>query len=98
MERNAQSQGYGLTSQQRRRQRELEEKARRGTALSDKELAELREINDADPKKRAAKAAREAADAAKKVKEKQEAKERAEKELQRNVAKIVQYMNQLGLK
>lgn len=98
MERNAQSQGFGLTSQQRRRQQELYDKIRRGTTLSDKELAELKAINDADPKKKAAKAAREAADAAKKLKEKQEAKERAEKELQKNVSKIVQYMGQLGLK
>lgn len=69
MERNAQSQGYGLSARDKSRQRELEAKhdrlQDRGQELSDREKAELADLEARDPAKQKAKADREAQQALK---------------------------------
>lgn len=69
MERNAQSQGYGLSARDRARQSELEAKhdrlQDRGQELSDREKAELADLDARDPAKQKAKADREAQQALK---------------------------------
>lgn len=87
-ERNAASQGFGLSARDRARQNELYAKARRGTALRDDELAELKAINDRDPKKQAAKAAQAAKEAAEKLKRAQEAEKTARTKFYRNMSDI----------
>ena len=102
MERNAQSQGYGLSSRDRARQRELEAKhdrlQDRGQELSDGEKAELADIEARDPAKQKAKADREAEQARKDAEAAAKEKETKEQKLRDDVAEIVTLMNKLGLK
>ena len=88
-ERNAQSQGYGLSARDKARQRELEAKhdraMERGQKLSDKDAAELAELESRDPSKQKAKAEKEAADAAKELEAAKERKDQAEQQMWSNV-------------
>lgn len=98
MERNAQSQGYGLSARDRHRQQELYDKAKRGTPLSNKELDELKDLNERDPAKQKEKADKELEKARKEAEEKQKQKDEAEQKLKDDVSEIVTLMRQLGLK
>jgi len=97
-ERNARSQGYGLSSSQRREYNDLQGKLERNGFLSDRDMKRWKELRDNDPQVQREKAKREAEKAAAEREAKAKAKETAEKKLQTNVSEIVSLMKQLGLK
>ena len=76
----------------------LYDKAKRGTPLSNKELDELKDLNERDPAKQKEKADKELEKARKEAEEKQKQKDEAEQKLKDDVSEIVTLMRQLGLK
>lgn len=101
-DRNAQSQGFGLSARDKARQRELEKAydraLDRGEKLDANKQAELDELDARDPAKQKAKAAKEAEEAKKRAEEAQKEKDAADKKLKDDVSKIVSLLQKLGLK